>query len=245
MGSKGSTGAGVQHTSRGPTQGVALVGPNGRHVDVVIDGDGKVRLLVDANVTVENATINVDLDSESGDNVAIGNITNSDKLFVHADGTISIRLLDETGTAFSTLNPLPTEIVIPAGGLEVKVEASSGDTIAISGHQTQVFDENEVTVNTGGSYTNVLTYVAPFDDTHITFAEVTGPVDSVVRMRLNGTTIRKRHLTAGAPNVEFPFIEPRRLTSGQSLTIDVKPDATPPAHFSGVEFFASIQGFIG
>jgi len=243
MGAKGSTGAGIQHTSKGPTQGVSIVGPNGRPVDVLIDGDGKVRLLVDANVTVENATINVDLDSEDGDNVAIGNLSNSDKLFVHSDGTVSIRLLDEAGAAFSALNPLHTEIVIPAGGLEVKLEASSGDTVAVSGHQTQIYAENEVTINAGGSYTNVLTYVVPFNDTYIAFAEITGPVDSVVRMRLNGVTIRKKHLTAGSPNVEFPFLEPRRLASGQTLTIDVKPDKTPPAFLSGVEFFASIQGF--
>lgn len=103
MGTKNKS-AGSQHTPRGVTQGVSLVAPNGLPIDYVIDGTGKIRLAVDANVIINNATVNIDIDSTT-DNIAIRNTNNSNELLINGDGSINTN---------------------------VAVSAIDGDTIAIS-----------------------------------------------------------------------------------------------------------------
>lgn len=242
MGTKNRS-SGSQINPRGAAQGITLVAhESGLPIDSKVDNQGVRRLAVDSTATIENANITVDLDSESGDSVAIGNTGNSDKLYVHTDGSITIRLKDESGQPFSVANPLPVQIVA-ASGLDVNVRATGGDTVALSGHTSQIFEEGEVDITTD-TWENVLTFVASSAGTNISFAEITGVVNAVVRMTLNGTTIRKKHIHHGCPNVEFPFPEPRTIGSGDTIRIDAKPDKTPPAFLSGANFFASLQGFV-
>ena len=124
MGTK-NTSSGSQHTPRGVNQGISLVAhESGLPIDSTVDGAGKRRLCVDANVTVQNAVINVDLESDT-DNVAIRNTSNDNELLIESDGSISIRLKDEVGNPFTLANPLPVEIA--AGNLTVDLDAVVDD----------------------------------------------------------------------------------------------------------------------
>lgn len=240
MGTKGATGAGIQHTQRGPVQGVHLVGPSGEPIAAILDGSGDLRLAVDADVNIENATINVDLDT-STDGVHIGNSANSNELIINADGTINIRLLDETGSAFSNANPLPVEIT---SSIDVELDAADGDNIAISGHPTQVFDESVTAVTTTG-FTTILSFTPAVDDTNIVMLEITGPVDALARVRLNGTEIRRKYINAHNATVDFQFREPRRIDMIDTIDIQVRPrTAIPSFMVGGADFFASLQGFV-
>lgn len=123
MGTKGETGAGIQHTARGPVQGFRPVGANGLPIDSVVDSNSVNRLAVDVGgqVTIENASINVDLDAASGDNVAIQNSSNTDQLFIQPDGTIGVRSfgIDGGGTQRQLLTNA-------AGRLQVDIVGGGG-----------------------------------------------------------------------------------------------------------------------
>lgn len=242
MGTKGATGAGIQHTQRGPVQGVHLVGPSGEPISAVLDGSGNLRLAVDADVNIENATINVDLDT-STDGVHIGNSGNNDELLINSDGSISIRLLDESGSAFSDANPLP--VAIPAGlDVNIEIDATDGDTVAVSGHISQVFTEALTAVTTTG-FTTILSFTPAANNTNIKMLEITGPVDALARVRLNGTEIRRKYINAQNPSVSFQFKEPRRINMVDTIDIQVQPGKAIPGFMAGgADFFASLQGFV-
>lgn len=140
MGTKNKS-AGTQITPRGPTQGVTLVDhKTGLPFDSLVDGNQVRRLAVDADINIDSATINVDLDA-SNDNVAIRNTNNTNELLLHSDGSISVRLNDATGTPFSAGNPLPVSI---AGGLDVVI-SHVNDSIKV-GDGTEF-----LAINTDGS----------------------------------------------------------------------------------------------
>ena len=61
----------VQHEEQALAKRVTLVDQFGGFFDSVIDGSGKRRLTVDAAISIVNPVINVDLDADTGDNIAI------------------------------------------------------------------------------------------------------------------------------------------------------------------------------
>jgi len=137
--------SGSQFTPRGVNQGVSLVAhETGLPIDSIVDGGGIRRLAVDANVSIQNAVINVDIDSDT-DNIAIRNTADDNELLIETDGSITVRLKDENGSAFSTLNPLPVEIVT-ALGLNVELDSADGDNVAIHDNEG-----DELEINTDGS----------------------------------------------------------------------------------------------
>ena len=215
--------AGTQFTQKGVVQGVSIVDDSGNPYDSVVDGDGVRRLAVDANVTIGSATINVDLDAAT-DNVAIRNTSNSNELLINTDGSITTRLKDEAGNAFSVSNPLPIEIV---------------NTLS---NPNQFFAEASAEISLA-SYTTILTYTAISNGTNIKYAEITGGVTCTVRMTLNGTPIRIKRINSSCPNIEFLFTEPRTINNGDVITIECKPDKAVPAFMASSTFFASLQGF--
>jgi hypothetical protein len=236
--------SGTQLNPRGATQGITLVAhESGLPFDSIVDLHGVRRLAVDANVTIGSAIISVDIQSDT-DNIAIRNTADNNELYIESDGTINIRLRDESGAAFTDLNPLPVKIA-SAVDLNVELSAKDGDTVAVSGHPSQIFPYNSVDIALGGIYTVILTYVAGANDTGIAFAEATGPVEALIRMRLNGVTIRQKRVSASSPNAEFPFFEPRRINIGDTITVEAKLDKNPPGFMvGGATFIASVQGFI-
>lgn len=103
MSTKSNRSSGTQHNQRGVTQGNTLVDPkSGLPVDVIVDGDGKKRLAVDANISVDagNIDVNVDLDGvgPGGDTVAIVDNVTGNKQKINVDGSIDANVeLDAAG----------------------------------------------------------------------------------------------------------------------------------------------------
>lgn len=104
MGTKRSSG--TVHTPKGVNQGNTLIDPNtGQPISVITDNTGKKRLAVDANVTIDNATVDVDLDYTT-DSVQIGDPSSGSTLKINPDGSIDSNM---------------------------EVDAAGGDSIAIVG----------------------------------------------------------------------------------------------------------------
>jgi hypothetical protein len=234
--------AGSQINPRGVTQGITLVGhEDGFPVNTVVDANGKHRLCVDADVTIVDPIVNVDIDA-STDNIAIRNTGNANELLIYNDGSIRIRLTDESGVAFSAANPLPVDIT--GGNLAIEVAASDGDTIAISGHPTQIYGQAAVSVTLPAVYTTILSFTVAAIGTTMAHFEISGPVEAIVRLKLNGTVIRLKRISTNDRNVEFRFLEPRKLSVGDVIVLEVKPDKPIPAFMGSADFFASLQGFV-
>lgn len=213
---------GLQHSERGVIKGVSLVdAKSGLPIDTLVDDEGKLRLLVSADVDITNATINVDLESDT-DNVAIRNTANDNELLIESDGSISVRLLLSNGNDINVTNPL--------------------HTLPIGYHNTQVFAQNSVLVTTD-TFTTVLSRTALANE-KLAFIEVTGSVEAYCRISVNGTPIRAKYINSSNANIEFLFIEHRKLSSGDSIVVEVRADKTPPSFMGGAEFFASLQGYV-
>jgi len=97
--------SGVQYNPKGATQGITLVDPDsGDPYGTVVDTGGTKRLAVDAQVSVDVAALEVNLDVDN-DGVHIGDQSTGDLLTVNPDGSLDAN---------------------------VEVDASDGDNIAIS-----------------------------------------------------------------------------------------------------------------
>lgn len=121
MSTKSNRSSGTQHTQRGVNQGNVLVDPvSGLPVDVVIGGDGKKRLAVDAEITANVGDINVDLDGvgPGGDTVAIVDNVTGNKQKIESDGSINAN---------------------------TEVDAQDGDNIAIGNTWKKAIDQPNAT----------------------------------------------------------------------------------------------------
>jgi hypothetical protein len=114
--SKGTSGAGIQYTGKGPVQGISLIASDGRPYDLVVDGTGKRRLAVDSAMTLAG-NITIDLSSNT-DSVAIGNVTGNDVLFINGDGSIDTRLMDGSGNAITSTSSA-LDVNIKSGSMNV------------------------------------------------------------------------------------------------------------------------------
>jgi len=121
--------SGSQHNARGITQGSTLVGPkSGLPIDEVVDNQGKRRLAVDAQVTLDNVTVQVDLDVPD-DGVHIGDKDTGNTLKVEADGSVNTN---------------------------VEIDAADGDNIAIkdsAGHELDINPDGSVNAVIKGAQT--------------------------------------------------------------------------------------------
>jgi len=121
--------SGSQHNARGITQGSTLVGPqSGLPFDEVVDNQGKRRLAVDAQVTLDNVTVDVDLEV-ADDGVHIGDVNTGNTLKVEADGSVNAN---------------------------VEIDAADGDNIAIkdsAGHELDINPDGSVNAVVKGAQT--------------------------------------------------------------------------------------------
>lgn len=111
MSTKSNRSSGTQHTQRGVNQGNVLVDPvSGLPISVVTDNQGKKRLAVDANISLDGANIDVTVDLDgvgpTGDTVAIVDNVTGNKQKIESDGSINAN---------------------------TEVDAADGDSIAIVG----------------------------------------------------------------------------------------------------------------
>lgn len=213
MGTKSNRSAGTQHTPRGITQGNILVCPHtGNPIDSVVDNEGVTRLAVDSSVTIDAPTIEIDLDPTS-DGVHIGDQVTGDLLVVNPDGSINVN---------------------------TEVDASDGDSIAISAHPNQIFDEGGDTITTA-IFEEIYSYTSVDNDTRIINVDVSLGTPSLVRLKINGVTKRELRSSPQQRNVEFVFKEHRPLNNGDVLTVEAKVGRLIQTSYST---FTSLEGYL-
>ncbi len=94
MGTPSNRSAGTQITKKGIVQGVTLVDPaTGLPVDVILDSHGTRRLAVDANVTVDDITVETRPLNASTDNVAVKDPVSGFVLKINSDGSIDSNVM--------------------------------------------------------------------------------------------------------------------------------------------------------
>ena len=121
MSTKSNKSSGTQHTQRGVNQGVVLVDPKTGLPINVVDDAGVKKLSVDANFSIDNATVNVDLDYET-DSVSIGDPTTDARLRVNPDGSIDSN---------------------------VEIDAADGDNVAVVGTEDGTLSGTQHTLKIG------------------------------------------------------------------------------------------------
>ncbi len=196
MSTKSFRSSGSQINQRGVAQGNTLVDPKtGLPVDVILAPDGKRRLCVDAAVTLENLTVDVDLNVDT-DGVHIGNPSTGDILLVNSDGSINVN---------------------------TAVDAKGGDNIAISGHNSPIADEREDFVN-NLSYKEIYSFTSSNVNTKIIKVECTCETPATFKLKINGVTKKILKTSSVERNVSFKFDEHRPLPSAQVLTVEAQID---------------------
>jgi len=154
MGTKGTKSSGSQFNPKGITQGVTLVDPNtGNPIDVRTDTHGTRRLAVDANITVDDITVETRPLTAATDAVRLEDPNTGAHVRVELDGSINVN-------AFSNaFGPVPdSELIV---GTEdgtttgtkhvVKVNPDGSLAVAFSGGQAttpQIFNITVPLANT-------------------------------------------------------------------------------------------------
>lgn len=194
MATKSARSSGTQPNQRGITQGNTLVDPKtGFPVCVKQDNDGDYRLCVDAEISLDASGIDIDLDP-IGDGVHIGDAVTGNTLLVNPDGTIDVNTV---------------------------LDAATGDSVAISGHPNQIFDEAADTLTTA-AFEQIYTYTSTDNDTRIIAVECTAGTPSVFRLKINGIVVRELRSSPTERNITFTFREHRPLSNGDILTVEAQ-----------------------
>ena len=212
MATKSSRSSGSQHNQRGIAQGNTLVDPvTGFPVCVKEDNNGDYRLCVDAESTLDASGIDIDLDP-IGDGVHIGDATTGDVLTVNPDGSIDVN---------------------------VQVDAASGDSVSVSAHPNQVFDEAADTLTTA-AFEQIYTYTSVSNNTKIIAVEASAGTPSIFQLKLNGSVVRTLRSSSLERNVTFYFREHRSLVTGDVLTVEAKVERLIKTSY---DTFTSLEGY--
>lgn len=129
-------------------------------------------------------------------------------------------------------------------GVEVDIDADSGDDIAISGHQnpriiTATSSFTNLTLSTA-AYTQVLSYTAT-ENLRIRICRIKGDTFGAFRLKVNGTERDYFQTSPVQRNCQFEFLEEERLDSGQTLTIEFLPDRLCITNY---DFFMRIESYV-
>lgn len=151
--------------------------------------------------------------------------------------------LDATEDSVAIVDSDGNELDInPDGSINVNsnVDAADGDNLAISAHPDQIFDEAAGTLTTT-NFTEIFTYTASSDDTKVIALDVTVSTQSLVQVKLNGTVIRQRRISASDQNINFYFREHRSLSSGDIISVEAKANRLFKTQ---ADTFTSLEGYI-
>lgn len=214
MGTKNTRSPGSQFTGKGVVQGSSLVSPiDGLPVAVIVDTNGVHRLAVDADLTADNITVDIrDLNYKT-DSITIGDANTNATLLVNSDGSIDVNSVSS---------------------------AQSGDSIAISAHPNQIFDEASGTITTT-SFTQIYTYTSTNDLTRITHVESTAETPSTFVLKINGIIKRTLRSSPMERNIDFKFEENRTLLNGDILTVEAQVDRLI---YTSYATFTSLEGYL-
>ena len=194
MATKSFKSSGTQHNQRGVSQGNTLLDPvTGLPVAVIEDSSGVKRLAVDSTLSIDSASIDVDLDP-IGDGVHLGDATTGNTLTVNADGTIDVN---------------------------VKVDAKDGDSISVSAHVNQIFSQASSTM-TVSSFQEIFSFTSSDKNTKIIKVESTASTPTIFQLKINGTIVRMLRSSSLEKNVIFDFSEHISLVNADILTVEAK-----------------------
>jgi hypothetical protein len=205
--------SGTQHNPKGVTQGVTLVCPStGDPIDC-IQKDGKLKLAVDATATIENASINVDLDFNE-DSVEIGDSSTGNTLHINSDGSIDSN---------------------------TEVDAEDGDNIAISAHPLtdQIFDETADTI-TSAAFEEIYSFTSTSSKSRIKVLECFVSTPSLFRLKIDGVIKKQKSSSPTERNITFTFEEHRQLVLGKKISIEAQVDRFIHGTY---ETFVSLEGY--
>lgn len=211
MGTKKSR-SGQQFNPKGVTQGNTLICPStGDPIDCITDTNGKRRLAVDAAISLQNVSIQVDLDYNE-DSVFIGDPNTGNTLLIQSDGSIDAN---------------------------IEVDANDGDNIAISAHPEPIFDFDSDTI-TSANFEEIYSYASTNTRTRVSAVKGTIETVALVRLKINGTIVDQYHTSPTNRNFKFKFEEHRPLSNTDVLTVEAQVDRffsnkSPYATFTTLE----------
>jgi len=134
MGTKSNRSSGTQFNPKGMTQGNTLVDPfTGLPIHVITDNAGIRRLAVDANITAQNITVDVNLDSDN-DQVAVEDPDTGAHIKVELDGSINtnVNINAASGDNIAIKDTDGDELDInPDGSLNVKLLRANTEAITV------------------------------------------------------------------------------------------------------------------
>lgn len=202
MATKSNRSSGTQINSRGITQGNTLVGPkSGLPIDEVVDTNGVRRLAVDAALTLDTVTVNIDDLTPDKDQVSIGDPDTGFSLEIESDGSINANVEVDAadGDNIAVSDGTNTLAINPDGSINVNITTSN------PGEVKSFF--NEVTAVGTTVLTTILTYIAPAGKvTFIQGIEVSGTNIAEYQVLKNASVIdKKRTYFGGDLDAEFIY----------------------------------------
>lgn len=149
MATIGPKSSGSQFNKRGVAQGVTLVDPiTGLPISTVVEEDGSIRLAVDANVSVDNITVNIRDLNYTTDNVAIKGATGN-QLVVNSNGSINADTIISGAAGDSILVVGPTgNTLSPNADGSLPVTQSGSWTVSLVNESIEIGKVDQGTPNT-------------------------------------------------------------------------------------------------
>lgn len=221
MATKSNRSSGTQLNARGATQGNTLVGPrSGLPIDEVVDINGVRRLAVDAALTLDTVSINIDDLKPDKDQVGIGDPESGYTLEIESDGSINanVQVDASDGDNIAISDGTNTLSINPDGSINVNVTTSNPGVVKNT--------YNEISSLASGISTTIVTYTAPISKiTSLEIIEVSGTNIAEYTVLINGIKQAKKRTYFGAElNQEFLFAQGAAgfpLSIGDVVTVSV------------------------
>ena len=205
MGTKSTRSSGTQINARGITQGNTLVGPNsGLPIDEVVDNNGVRRLAVDAALTLDTVTVDIDDLTPDKDQVSIGDHTTGNSLEIEPDGSINANVEVDAADGDNIA-------IHDADGdeLEINSDGSVNTIVSVSNPGTLKSFYNEITSVAASVLSSIQTYTVPVVSfAYLQKVEVSGTNIAEYTIEINSVVQdKKRTYFSGSLNTDFTFVE--------------------------------------
>ncbi len=205
---------------------VLYVGPIGKHINDRTD--------VSAYTVVDGSTISAE--EQQRPNVPEQEV---ERLTYEEEPVVARRVMvvDEYGDPITDTNPMPVDATVD---VQVNVDAEDGDSVSIGAHPSQVRESSPDTI-TSAVFEEIFSYTSPGSNVRIVHVEATVSTPSLIRVLLNGTTIREKWTSPMERNVDFLFMEHLKLTTGDEVTVEAQVERFLHASY---DTFTSIEGYL-
>lgn len=213
MATKSNRSSGTQFNNRGVSQGTTLVGQgSGLPIDEMVDTNGVRRLAVDAAITLDAVTIDVDDLTPDKDQVSIGDPVTGAHIRVEANGSINanVEVSAADGDNIAISDGTDTLAINPDGSINVNVTTSNTGVVkSLYNEITAVGTSVLTTIDTYTAPVGKVTYLQKVETSGTNIAEYTIEINSVVKNK-------KRTYFGNSLNAEFIYAQ-----SGTGLPLNV------------------------